>query len=74
MCAVVGRKDPAGLVKPRAFVMLKAGSSPSDALADELKAHVHKQVSGYKVPHWIEFVTELPMTATGKIRRSELRE
>jgi benzoate-CoA ligase len=74
MCAVVGRKDPAGLVKPRAFVMLKAGSSPSDALADELKAHVHKHVSGYKVPHWIEFVTELPMTATGKIRRSELRE
>jgi benzoate-CoA ligase len=74
MCAVVGHKDPAGLVKPKAFVLLKTGSAAGDALTDELKAHIRKHISGYKVPHWIEYVTELPMTATGKIRRFELRE
>ena len=74
MCAVVGRKDEAGLLKPRAVVVLKPGSKPGDALAEELKAHVRKSIAGYKAPHWIEFVAELPMTATGKVRRFELRE
>ena len=73
MCAVVGHKDATGLMKPKAFVMLKAGSVAGDSLAEELKAHVKQHVSGFKAPHWVQFVTELPMTATGKIRRFELR-
>ena len=73
MCAVVGRKDDAGLLKPKAFIMVKPGSTPGESLAEEIRAHVRKQISGFKAPQWVEFVTELPMTATGKIRRFELR-
>jgi len=73
MCAVVGHKDPAGLVKPKAFIVPKPGTNAGDALAEELRAHVRKQISGYKAPQWFEFVSELPMTPTGKIRRFELR-
>jgi 4-hydroxybenzoate-CoA ligase len=78
MCAVVGHKDGTGLVKPKAFIVLKAGAAgapvPGDSLAEELRIHVRKHISGFKAPHWIEFVTELPMTPTGKIRRFELRK
>jgi 4-hydroxybenzoate-CoA ligase/benzoate-CoA ligase len=71
--AVVGHADADGLVKPRAFVVPKPGVSPSDALADELKAFVKGTLAPYKYPRWIEFVTELPKTATGKIQRYRLR-
>ncbi len=72
--AVVGREDADGLVKPQAFVVLQAGQQPSDALADELKQHVKTTLLPHKYPRWIEFVVELPKTATGKIQRYKLRE
>ncbi len=68
--AVVGHEDADGLIKPKAFVVLSPGAS---ATADELKAHVKSQLAPFKYPRWIEFVTELPKTATGKIQRFKLR-
>jgi len=76
-CAVVGRTDEDGLTKPHAFVVPRAGHEPADGHAEELaevlRAHLHEKIAGYKVPRWVDFVTELPKTATGKIRRFELR-
>jgi len=72
--AVVGAEDGSGLVKPRAFVVLKDGRRPSAALDADLKAHVKDRLAPYKYPRWIEFVDELPKTATGKIQRFRLRE
>ena len=69
--AVIGTKDADELIKPKAFVVLKAGQLAS---ADELKAHVRQQLAAYKYPRWIEFVSELPKTATGKIQRFKLRQ
>ncbi len=71
--AVVGHPDAEGLVKPRAFVVLKEPGRGGDALAAELKAFVKERLAPYKYPRWIEFVTELPKTATGKIQRFRLR-
>jgi benzoate-CoA ligase len=71
--AVVGMGDPGGLVKPIAYVVLKSGRQPSQALAEELRAHVKAQLAPFKYPRWIEFVDELPKTATGKIQRFKLR-
>src|SRR5690349_11304065 len=70
--AVVGKEDNDRLVKPKAFVVLKEGT-PGVALADELKAFVKDKIAPYKYPRWIEFVPELPKTATGKIQRFKLR-
>ena len=72
--AVIGRKDDEELVKPVAYVVLKAGQSPSDDLADELRKHVKSRLAPYKYPRWIEFIDELPKTATGKIQRYKLRQ
>ena len=72
--AVVGAIDQYELVKPRAFVVLQSGYEASDALSEELKAFVKSRLVPYKYPRWIEFVSELPKTATGKIRRFVLRE
>jgi acetyl-CoA synthetase len=58
----------------KAFIILAAGNEPSDALADEIKKHVRERHSAYAYPREIEFVTDLPKTLTGKIRRVELRE
>ena len=71
--AVVGHPDHDGLVKPRAFVVLKPAQTASDALADELKAFVKSRLALYKYPRWIVFTAELPKTATGKIQRYKLR-
>jgi benzoate-CoA ligase len=71
--AVIGRADDEELVKPLAYVVLKGGGSPSDALAEELRQHVKTQLAPYKYPRWIEFIDELPKTATGKIQRFKLR-
>ncbi|MBL0419160.1 benzoate-CoA ligase family protein [Ramlibacter sp. AW1] len=68
--AVIGVADDDRLVKPKAFVVLKAGQSASEA---DLQAHVKQQLAPYKYPRWIEFVGELPKTATGKIQRFRLR-
>ena len=69
-CAVVGQPDGSGLVKPRAIVVLKDGQSVT---AEELIAYCREKMADYKRPRWIEFVAELPKTATGKIQRFKLR-
>ncbi len=73
-CGVVGMKDQDELLKPKAFVLLKAGHRGTDALADELRTFVKGRITPYKYPRWIEFVDELPKTATGKIQRFKLRD
>jgi benzoate-CoA ligase family protein len=73
-CAVVGHADASNLIKPRAFVVLKEGHEPSDALAKELIDYCKEKMAEYKRPRWIEFVAELPKTATGKIQRFKMRE
>jgi benzoate-CoA ligase len=72
-CAVVGAADENQLIKPRAFIVLKAGQSPSDSLKTALQQHVKDKLAPYKYPRWIEFLNELPKTATGKIQRFKLR-
>jgi benzoate-CoA ligase len=72
--AVVGHPDDKGLIKPKAFVVLREGFKPSDELAEELKKWVLDRLAKYKYPRWIEFVTELPKSSTGKIQRFRLRE
>jgi benzoate-CoA ligase family protein len=71
--AVVGHEDQDRLVKPRAFVVLKEPESASAALAQDLQAFVKARIAPYKYPRWVEFVPELPKTATGKIQRFKLR-
>ena len=71
--AVVGAEDENALVKPKAFVVLKPGRSASDALKRELQQSVKDRLAPYKYPRWIEFISELPKTATGKIQRFKLR-
>jgi len=68
--AVVGHEDGDGLTKPKAFVVLKAGASVTPA---ELQAFVKSRLAPYKYPRWVELVSELPKTATGKIQRFKLR-
>ncbi len=72
--AVVGQEDEARLVKPKAFVVLKEPGQASAALAEELKTFVKDRIAPYKYPRWVEFVGELPKTATGKIQRFRLRQ
>ena len=72
--AVVGRADADGLVKPAAFVALKDAADADDALAAELLAHCQSGLARYKYPRWVNFVTDLPKTATGKVQRYRLRE
>jgi benzoate-CoA ligase len=71
--AVVGIEDEQKLVKPKAFVVLKPGQSPSEGLKTVLQQHVKDKLAPYKYPRWIEFMSELPKTATGKIQRFKLR-
>ena len=71
--AVVGMEDEEKLVKPKAFVVLKTGQSASEGLKTALQQHVKDKLAPYKYPRWIEFMSELPKTATGKIQRFKLR-
>lgn len=73
--AVVPAEDRNGLVKPRAFVVLKGVDGLSDrALYEELKVHVKRTIGPWKYPRWIDFVESLPKTATGKVQRFMLRD
>ena len=69
--AVIGAPDAEGLTKTKAFVVLKNGQQVSEA---ELKAFVKERLAPYKYPRSIEFLAELPKTATGKIQRFKLRD
>ncbi len=71
--AVVGWLDEQKLVKPKAFVVLKAQDAACEALARTLQDHVKAKLAPYKYPRWVEFRKELPKTATGKIQRFKLR-
>ena len=65
--------DTDELVKPKAYVVLNQGYEPSEAMVNDLKAFVKNKLAPFKYPRWIEFVPELPKTATGKIQRFKLR-
>ncbi len=69
--AVIGKDDEDGLTKTKAFIVLKAGQRLDEA---EVKAFVKERLAPYKYPRFIEFVSELPKTATGKIQRFRLRD
>lgn len=71
--AVVAHADTDELIKPKAYVVLKAEFTPGEALVGELQMFVKDRLAPYKYPRWIEFVAELPKTATGKIQRFKLR-
>jgi len=72
-CAVIGHDGGDGLVKPKAFLVLREGSGPSDALAEEIKQFVKAKLALYKYPRWIEFVDSLPKNDRGKIDRKLLK-
>lgn len=72
--AVVAREDKDGLTKPAAFVVLNAEFAPSEKLTEELQELVGQKIGGYKRPRWIDFLVEIPKTATGKLQRFKLRE
>jgi 4-hydroxybenzoate-CoA ligase len=73
IAAVVPAEDADGLLKPKAFVVLRQAPA-ADGLEADLKEHVKKSVGPWKYPRWIVFVDALPKTATGKIQRFKLRE
>jgi benzoate-CoA ligase len=71
--AVVGQPDDQKLIKPKAYVVTRQGIAGTPQLAAELQAHVKGKLAPYKYPRWVEFISELPKTATGKIQRFKLR-
>ena len=72
--AVVPEADSEGLLKPKAFVVLRAdANAKADGLDEALKEHVKQKIGVWKYPRWIERVEALPKTATGKIQRFKLR-
>ena len=73
-CAVVGHFDNFGLLKPKAFVCLQDGVVPSDDLLGQLLKICAKKLDAHKRPRWLEFIGNLPRTATGKLQRFRLRE
>ena len=70
--AVVAHRDEDGLEKPKAFIVLKDATAANDP--DTFREHVKERIGKWKYPRWIEFVDDLPKTATGKIQRFRLRE
>ena len=72
-CAVVGHEAGDGLVKPKAFVVVRDGNEPGEALADEIKQFVKSRIALYKYPRWIEFVSSLPKNDRGKVDRKLLK-
>jgi len=73
-CAVVPSPDATRGCVVKAFVLLAPGHAPSEALKDSLREHVKSQLAPYQQPREIEFVSELPMTTTGKVQRKVLRD
>jgi acyl-coenzyme A synthetase/AMP-(fatty) acid ligase len=71
--AVIGKEDADGLIKPKAFVVLRAGHVADQGLHECLRIHVKQHAGAWKYPRWIEVCSELPRTASGKIQRFKLR-
>ena len=74
LSAVIGVPDPERTERVKAFIILNEGFEPSDDLAREIQTHVRTRLAAHEYPREVEFVTELPMTTTGKIMRKVLRE
>jgi len=72
--AVIGRDDESQLTKPAAYVVVKPEFTAGEQLARDLQDWVAGRIGGYKRPRWVEFLPELPKTATGKLQRFKLRE
>ena len=70
---VIGATDSDGLIKPKAYILLKSEFTACDELRVELQTFVKNKLAPYKYPRWVEFVDELPKTVTGKIQRFRLR-
>jgi acetyl-CoA synthetase len=74
MAAVIGVPDDVRGQVPAAFVVLRPGHEPGENLAVQLQQHVRTRLAAHEVPRQVEFVDDLPRTATGKIMRRALRE
>jgi len=72
--AVIGRADQDELLKPAAYVVLRPEFSSGEELAQELQEFVTSRLAVFKRPRWVEFLPQLPRTATGKLQRYKLRE
>jgi len=72
--AVIGKEDADGLIKPKAFIVLRNGYAADDGLVETLRVHVKACAGPWKYPRWIDFRPDLPRTSTGKIQRFKLRE
>jgi benzoate-CoA ligase len=72
--AVIGCADGNQLIRPAAYLVLKSGQPGSAELGEALRQHISSRLAPHKCPQWIEFVSELPKTATGKIQRYKLRQ
>jgi acyl-coenzyme A synthetase/AMP-(fatty) acid ligase len=73
-CAVIGRADLDGLIKPLACVVLRTRVAATPELAADLQQFARIRLAEYKRPRWVEFVDALPTTATGKVQRFKLRQ
>lgn len=73
-CAVIGFPDEEGMVKPKAYVVLRNAGGDAAAMAEALRTHVRATLAHFKCPRWFVFVEELPKTSTGKIQRFRLRQ
>jgi len=71
--AVVGYSDDQGLIKPKAYVVLREGVNGSENMGEELKKWVLDRLAKFKYPRWVEIVSALPKSSTGKIQRYKLR-
>jgi len=74
LAAAVGKPDPIRTEIVKAFVVLKPGRMPSEALAAEIQGFVKTRLSAHEYPREVAFIGELPMTTTGKVIRRQLRE
>jgi 4-hydroxybenzoate-CoA ligase len=72
--AVIGKQDADGLVKPKAFIVLRNGFAADERLIEMLRVHVKQCAGPWKYPRWIDICPDLPRTATGKLQRFKLRE
>src|SRR3989440_4767753 len=73
-CAIIGHDAGDGLIKPKAFVVLRPPAKPSEELAQDIKDFVKSKLARYKYPRWIEFVSSLPKNDRGKIDRKKLKQ
>lgn len=72
--AVIGKPDELRGQIVKAFIITRPGTEQSDALAEQIQQHVKQRLAAHEYPREVEFIDELPMTTTGKVRRIELRQ